>query len=122
MEQYSEEDWDELRTVYLGMCGKVDALFQRFCDGLKDAEQALAIFPFRGHKKPLVLFARQFPLLLSEDPPLRSAHTDPEIVPADPAQIPIHRNQHGIYTGRPVFFYEKLFILQDDLLAQLPFS
>ena len=51
MEQYSEEDWDELRTVYLGMCGKVDALFQRFCDGLKDAGiyDDSAIFFFSDH-------------------------------------------------------------------------
>lgn len=34
---YSESDWMELRRVYLGMCAKVDALFERFCQGLKDA-------------------------------------------------------------------------------------
>ena len=46
----------------------------------------------------------------------------PEIVQADPAQISLNRDQHGIYAGSPIFFYEEFFILQDDLLAQLSFS
>lgn len=33
----SEEDWKELRAVYLGMCMKVDRQFKRLCDGLKEA-------------------------------------------------------------------------------------
>ena len=37
MEQYGEKDWDELRACYLGMCGKVDAMFQRLCDALREA-------------------------------------------------------------------------------------
>ncbi|MBR3358743.1 MAG: sulfatase-like hydrolase/transferase [Solobacterium sp.] len=37
MQEYTEEDWDELRAVYLGMCTKVDAQFRRLCDALKDA-------------------------------------------------------------------------------------
>ena len=35
LEQYTEEDWDELRAVYLGMCMKVDAQFGRILDALK---------------------------------------------------------------------------------------
>ena len=37
MQEYTEEDWDELRAVYLGMCTKVDAQFRRLCDALKEA-------------------------------------------------------------------------------------
>lgn len=36
MDEYTEEDWQELRAVYLGMCMKVDAQFHRLCDGLKE--------------------------------------------------------------------------------------
>lgn len=34
---YTEGQWDELRAVYLGMCAKVDQLFERLCCGLKEA-------------------------------------------------------------------------------------
>ncbi len=37
MEGYSEEEWRELRAVYLAMCMKVDAQFGRMCQALKDA-------------------------------------------------------------------------------------
>lgn len=37
MDHYTEEEWDELRVVYLGMCSKVDVMFKRLCDGLKEA-------------------------------------------------------------------------------------
>lgn len=37
LEGYTPEAWDELRAVYLGMCSKVDVLFERLCQGLKDA-------------------------------------------------------------------------------------
>ena len=37
MEQYTEHDWDELRACYLGMCSKVDDMFRRLCDALKEA-------------------------------------------------------------------------------------
>ncbi|WP_312425862.1 sulfatase-like hydrolase/transferase [Lacrimispora sp.] len=37
LDSYSEEDWNELRAIYLGMCAKIDAQFQRLCDGLKAA-------------------------------------------------------------------------------------
>ena len=37
MSSYTEQDWDELRACYLGMCMKVDAQFKRLCDGLKRA-------------------------------------------------------------------------------------
>ncbi len=36
METFSEEEWDELRAVYLGMCMKVDALFGRLVRALKE--------------------------------------------------------------------------------------
>lgn len=36
MEDFTEEEWDELRSVYLGMCMKVDALFGRLIQALKD--------------------------------------------------------------------------------------
>ncbi|MCI6886152.1 MAG: sulfatase-like hydrolase/transferase [Lachnospiraceae bacterium] len=51
MGAYTEEDWEELRTVYLGMCAKVDAQFQRFCQGLREAGiyDDSAIFFFSDH-------------------------------------------------------------------------
>ena len=51
MEQYTEGDWDELRACYLGMCGKVDDMFRRLCDALKEAGEydKSAIFFFSDH-------------------------------------------------------------------------
>lgn len=51
MDAYTEEDWDELRAVYLGMCMKVDHQFQRLCDALKQAGiyDNTAIFFFSDH-------------------------------------------------------------------------
>lgn len=51
MEPYTEEDWDELRACYLGMCMKVDDLFRRLCDALKEAGEYdnSAIFFFSDH-------------------------------------------------------------------------
>lgn len=37
MGRYTEADWDELRACYLGMCSKVDDMFRRLCDALKEA-------------------------------------------------------------------------------------
>ncbi len=31
----SEEDWNEIRATYLGMCAKIDDQFKRLCEGLK---------------------------------------------------------------------------------------
>ncbi len=36
MDAYTEEDWDELRAVYLGMCAKIDAQFGRLVNALKE--------------------------------------------------------------------------------------
>lgn len=36
MDDYTEDDWKELRAVYLGMCSKIDALFGQLLDVLKD--------------------------------------------------------------------------------------
>lgn len=38
MDAYTEEDWDELRAVYLGMCMKVDRQFGRLMDVLKEMD------------------------------------------------------------------------------------
>ncbi len=37
MQGYTEEEWDELRAVYLGMVMKVDDQFRRVCEALKEA-------------------------------------------------------------------------------------
>ena len=37
MDAYTEQDWDELRACYLGMCMKVDDQFKRLVDALKKA-------------------------------------------------------------------------------------
>lgn len=47
METYSEEEWRELRAVYLAMCKKVDRQFQKVCEALKEAgmyEDSLILF------------------------------------------------------------------------------
>lgn len=36
MEDYTEEDWTELRATYLGMCMKIDQQFKKLCDALKE--------------------------------------------------------------------------------------
>lgn len=51
MKEYTENDWDEMRACYLGMCRKVDDQFRRLCDALKEAgiyDQS-AIFFFSDH-------------------------------------------------------------------------
>lgn len=37
LENYPEEDWTELRAVYLAQCNKVDTMFKMVCDALKQA-------------------------------------------------------------------------------------
>lgn len=51
MEHYTEEDWDELRAVYQGMCMKIDEQFGRLVDALKEEEiyDDCAIFFFSDH-------------------------------------------------------------------------
>ena len=51
MSGFTEEDWDELRACYLGMCLKVDDQFERLCQALKDAGiyDDSAIFFFSDH-------------------------------------------------------------------------
>lgn len=49
--QLEEADWDELRSCYLGMCSKVDHMFRKLCDALKEAREYdnSAIFFFSDH-------------------------------------------------------------------------
>ncbi len=51
MASYTEKQWDELRACYYGMCLKVDEMFKRLCDGLKEAGiyDNSAIFFFSDH-------------------------------------------------------------------------
>ena len=51
LEQFTEEDWDEMRAVYLGMCMKVDEQFGRIIDALKKSGRYdnAAIFFFSDH-------------------------------------------------------------------------
>lgn len=51
MDQYTEADWAELRAVYLGMCMKVDALFGKLVDALKELDlyDNCAIFFLSDH-------------------------------------------------------------------------
>ena len=35
MTDFTEAEWDEIRTCYLAMCMKVDAQFGQLCDALK---------------------------------------------------------------------------------------
>ena len=47
LDDYTEEDWDELRATYLAMCMKVDRHFQRICSALKEAglyDNSLIVF------------------------------------------------------------------------------
>ena len=49
--RYTEEDWAELRSVYLGMCMKVDEQFRKLCDALKETGvyDNAAVFFFSDH-------------------------------------------------------------------------
>lgn len=49
--QLTEEDWNDIRSTYLGMCMKTDALFAKLVQGLKDAGEYdnSAIFFFSDH-------------------------------------------------------------------------
>lgn len=51
LQGYTEEEWTELRAVYLGMVAKVDEQFRRLCDALKEAGEyeRSAIFFFSDH-------------------------------------------------------------------------
>ena len=51
LQGYTEEQWEELRAVYLGMVSKVDDQFRRLCDALKEAGEYdhSAIFFFSDH-------------------------------------------------------------------------
>lgn len=51
MQDYTEDDWKELRATYFGMCMKVDNQFKKLCDGLKEAGiyDDSAIFFFSDH-------------------------------------------------------------------------
>lgn len=51
MDEYTDQDWDELRATYLGMCMKVDQQFGKLCDALKAAGiyEDSAIFFFSDH-------------------------------------------------------------------------
>ena len=51
MQDFTEEEWDELRAVYLGMCSKIDRQFGRLCEALKEAGiyDDCAIFFFSDH-------------------------------------------------------------------------
>ena len=49
--ELNEEEWDELRACYLGMCMKTDYLFGKLCDALKEKGiyDNTAIFFFSDH-------------------------------------------------------------------------
>lgn len=49
--QLSESDWDDIRSTYLGMCMKTDALFAKLVNALKEAGEYdnSAIFFFSDH-------------------------------------------------------------------------
>ena len=51
MEQYTEADWDDLRACSLGMCSKVDDMFRKLCEALREAGEYddSAIFFFSDH-------------------------------------------------------------------------
>lgn len=51
MEDCTDAEWNELRAVYHGQCLKVDAMFRRLCDSLKEAGiyDDSAIFFFSDH-------------------------------------------------------------------------
>lgn len=37
LEDWTEQDWEEVRTIYLAQCAKVDDWFGQICDALKEA-------------------------------------------------------------------------------------
>ncbi len=51
MQEYTEADWDELRSIYLAMCSKIDYQFEKLVQALKDEGiyDDCAIFFFSDH-------------------------------------------------------------------------
>ena len=51
LDTFTEDDWNEMRACYLGMCMKVDHMFKKLCDALKEAGiyEDSAIFFFSDH-------------------------------------------------------------------------
>lgn len=51
MEHWTEDDWNNLRSCYLGMCMKVDDYFKKICEALKSRNlyDDTAIFFFSDH-------------------------------------------------------------------------
>ena len=51
LQDYGEDNWNELRATYLGQCSKVDSLFGKVCDALKQANiyDDTAIFVLSDH-------------------------------------------------------------------------
>lgn len=51
LDDFTEKDWDDIRSCYLGMCMKVDDLFKMLCDALKEkgVYDDTAIFFFSDH-------------------------------------------------------------------------
>lgn len=51
LQDYTEEQWTQLRATYLGMVAKIDDQFRRLCDALKEAGEYdnSAIFFFSDH-------------------------------------------------------------------------
>ncbi len=51
LEDYTQEQWTDLRAAYLGMTAKIDDQFRRLCDALKEAGEYdnSAIFFFSDH-------------------------------------------------------------------------
>ena len=51
LQDYPEEQWNELRATYLAQCAKIDEMFHRICEALKEAGEYdnSAIFFFSDH-------------------------------------------------------------------------
>lgn len=94
MEGYTENDWNELRAVYLGMCMKVDALFGRLIDALKELGiyDDCAIFFLSDHGD----FAGDFSLVEKAQNTFEDCLTRVPLLIKPPKDIPV---TPGIHDG-----------------------
>ncbi len=87
MEDYTEEDWNELRATYLGMCMKIDEQFGRLTDAMKKngTYDNSAIFFFSDHGD----FAGDYDLTEKAQNSFEDCLTKVPFLIKPPADVPI---------------------------------
>ena len=76
--------------------------YPRGAEGLHQQLQPLEAPLMRCAEQALVIRARQLPPRLPEHPPLHPQRPGPAVLPAQEAEQPVHRRQHGVHRRRGV--------------------